>query len=435
MKVGIVWFTTDLRLHDNETLVSAVEENDFVIPVYCWDKNFMNSTQKGFARVGSHRKLFLKKALGELDAGLKDLGIRLVVANQNPIEIFKELTKKYKINKVYTKKQVGFEEKLTNEQVKNYLFSMGVDFQEYSTSTLYHPSDLPFSISSIPSVFTKFRKLAEKETAVRQPISIPKDIKTVSHNLPLIDLQSKSIKHSVSPSLPNLGGEKSALNHLRSYLYDSKSILHYKETRNELFGLDFSSKLSPWLSFGCLSPKFIYHEIKNFEREYEANQSTYWLIFELLWRDFFRFSFKKHPVDYFKLHGIVGNSSNTTQNNPDLISQWINGKTSNNLVNASMIELKTTGWTSNRMRQIVASYFIHNLRQDWRIGAAYFEHILIDYDVSSNWGNWAYIAGVGNDPQSGRKFNLEKQEELYDKDKKYQRLWLEKTLYHDSKVL
>jgi deoxyribodipyrimidine photo-lyase len=88
-----------------------------------------------------------------------------------------------------------------------------------------------------------------------------------------------------------------------------------------------------------------------------------------------------------------------------------------------MHELKATGWMSNRMRQIVASYFIYDLDQDWRVGAAYFESQLIDYDVSSNWGNWAYIAGVGNDPRAGRKFNLEKQEEQYDKEKRYQNLW------------
>ena len=88
-----------------------------------------------------------------------------------------------------------------------------------------------------------------------------------------------------------------------------------------------------------------------------------------------------------------------------------------------MLELKSTGWMSNRMRQIVASYFIYDLDQDWRVGAAYFESQLIDYDVSSNWGNWAYIAGVGNDPRAGRKFNTDKQEEQYDRDKRYQNTW------------
>jgi deoxyribodipyrimidine photo-lyase len=142
-----------------------------------------------------------------------------------------------------------------------------------------------------------------------------------------------------------------------------------------------------------------------------------------LWRDFFRFSFKKHPIDYYQFNGILGKSDRKANRNNEIIQLWIDGETENQFVNAAMHELKATGWMSNRMRQIVASYFIYDLDQDWRVGAAYFESQLIDYDVSSNWGNWAYIAGVGNDPRAGRKFNLEKQEEQYDKEKRYQNLW------------
>ena len=143
----------------------------------------------------------------------------------------------------------------------------------------------------------------------------------------------------------------------------------------------------------------------------------------MIWRDFFRFSFKKHPIEYFQLHGITGNSQRKDNRDFEIIESWIEGKTENNFVNAAMIELKSTGWMSNRMRQIVASYFIYDLDQDWRVGAAYFESQLIDYDVSSNWGNWAYISGVGNDPRAGRKFNTDKQEEQYDRDKRYQNTW------------
>jgi deoxyribodipyrimidine photo-lyase len=179
------------------------------------------------------------------------------------------------------------------------------------------------------------------------------------------------------------------------------------------------------LALGCISPKFIYHELKRFEHEVTSNDSTYWLIFELLWRDFFRFSFKKHPFEYYHLHGILGKSDRKETKNQLLIDSWINGETASSFVNAAMKELNATGWTSNRMRQIVASYLIYDLEQDWRVGAAYFESQLIDYDVSSNWGNWAYIAGVGNDPRAGRQFNLAKQEEQYDKERKYQRFWIE----------
>jgi deoxyribodipyrimidine photo-lyase len=103
---------------------------------------------------------------------------------------------------------------------------------------------------------------------------------------------------------------------------------------------------------------------------------------------------------------------------------WINGITKNDFIDANMLELKLTGFMSNRGRQNVASYLINDLQLDWRFGAAYFEEQLIDYDVSSNWGNWAYLAGVGNDPRTNRYFNIEKQANDYDKSKVFRNLWL-----------
>ncbi len=109
------------------------------------------------------------------------------------------------------------------------------------------------------------------------------------------------------------------------------------------------------------------------------------------------------------------------------IDNWINGTTSEPFVNANMIELKKTGWMSNRGRQNVASYFAKELEIDWRIGAAYFEAMLIDYDVHSNYGNWMYVSGVGNDPRD-RKFNIKLQAERYDPQGKFQNIWLQNTL-------
>jgi deoxyribodipyrimidine photo-lyase len=426
-KIGVVLFTSDLRLHDNTPLLQAIKENDEVIPLFCWDDDSMNSIQFGFKRMGAIRQGFLQKVLVDLHDSLKSIGGYLLVKKGNQVDVMNTLLSRYSIFKVYTKKQVGIEEKRENERLKKMLLSKGVDFEEYSTSTMYHPSDLPFSMSSIPEVFTKFRKIVEKEASVRKPLDAPMLI-----NCPLIsvDLQelntlNQELVFDDRNVLPSLGGETLAIKHLQSYIFENRHILHYKETRNELIGIDFSSKLSHWLALGCISPKFIYHEVKRFEHEVTSNDSTYWLIFELLWRDFFRFSFKKHPLDYYQLHGILGKSDRKSTKNQLLIDSWINGETASSFVNAAMKELNATGWTSNRMRQIVASYFIYDLEQDWRVGAAYFESQLIDYDVSSNWGNWAYIAGVGNDPRAGRKFNTEKQEEQYDKERKYQRFWLD----------
>ena len=424
-KIGVVLFTSDLRLHDNTTLVQAIKENDEVIPLFCWDEAYMKSEQLGFNRMGKIRRGFLHKVLEDLHLNLKSIGGYLLVKKGNQLDVIQELLSRYAIFKVYTKKQVGIEEKRENDRLKSLLLTNGVDFEEYSTSTMYHPSDLPFSMSSIPEVFTKFRKIVEKEASVRQPLSAPKVIACpiISNDLQELTSLKETIKLDQRNSLPKMGGESAALDHLNYYLFEEQHILHYKETRNQLRGIEFSSKLSQWLALGCISPKFIYHQVKRFEQEVEANDSSYWLIFELLWRDFFRFSFKKNPLAYYQLHGILGESDRKPTRNKQAIDSWINGETQNDFVNAAMKELKATGWTSNRMRQILASYFIYDLEQDWRVGAAYFESQLIDYDVSSNWGNWTYIAGVGNDPRAGRKFNTEKQEEQYDKDKNYQKLW------------
>jgi deoxyribodipyrimidine photo-lyase len=210
---------------------------------------------------------------------------------------------------------------------------------------------------------------------------------------------------------------------LKYYFAESQLVSQYKDTRNQLIGTDYSSKLSPWLALGCISPRFIHQELLKYEENFGANDSTYWLRYELLWRDFFRFMFKKHGNRYFSVFGI------SSQNNPPksfdakLFEAWKQGTTGDDFIDANMRELLVTGYMSNRGRQNVASYFCHRLQLDWRLGAAWFEEQLIDYDVSSNWGNWAYVAGVGNDARN-REFNSVKQAALYDTDGKYRKLWL-----------
>ncbi|NDC31277.1 MAG: cryptochrome DASH, partial [Bacteroidetes bacterium] len=184
-------------------------------------------------------------------------------------------------------------------------------------------------------------------------------------------------------------------------------------------GENYSSKFSAWLSMGCLSAREIFQEIKKYEAQYTANESSYWMVFELIWRDYFRFIMKKYKHRFFMPNGIKKSGVQTHKHNPALFEKWINGQTGNDFIDANMLELKLSGFMSNRGRQNVASYLCHNLKLDWRYGAAYFEQQLIDYDVCSNWGNWAYVAGVGNDPRENRVFNIEKQANDYDKNKIY----------------
>ncbi|KAB1154954.1 DASH family cryptochrome [Flavobacterium luteum] len=428
MKTAIVWFKTDLRLQDNETLVKALSQSDQIIPVYCFDDSHFEITSYGFKKTGSFRVQFLIESLKDLDKNLRSLGSGLLILKGKPEVEISKIVLQYKAFKVFAKREVAYEEKQTEQLVQKELFKLRCEFETFSTSTLYHAEDLPFSIKDIPDVFTNFRKKIEKESTIRNIFDRPEHVNSIDipeadyPTLDDLDLKFEAIDSRAAMHFK--GGEDEANNRLKYYFFQTKKISSYKETRNGLVGSDYSSKFSAWLALGCISPRFIYHELKKYESNYGANESTYWLIFELLWRDFFRFMFKKHQSKMFQASGINSEKEIPKAISEKLIQNWVDGNTNEDFIDANMIELKLTGFMSNRGRQNVASYFCNDLKLDWRFGASYFEQQLIDYDECSNWGNWAYLAGVGNDPRENRYFNIEKQATLYDKDKSFRKLWL-----------
>ena len=428
MKTSIIWFKTDLRIEDNETLLKAIAQSELVIPVYCFEDSHFETTPYGFKKTGSFRAQFLLESLEDLDKNLRKLGSGLVILKGKPEVELAKIVQEYKAQKVFAKREVAFEEKQTEKLLQAELFKLRCEIETFSTSTLYHAEDLPFSVKDIPDVFTNFRKKIEKESKIRSVFGTPEQINSPEipqMKLPTLeDLGLKFSKIDSRAAMQFKGGETEALKRLNHYFFETKSLSAYKETRNGMVGKDYSSKFSAWLAMGCISPRFIYTEVKKYEKQFGANDSTYWLIFELLWRDFFRFMFKKHQTKFFLYSGIKTDKVNSKSLNEKLLSQWINGTTNSDFINANMLELKLTGFMSNRGRQNVASYFCNELNMDWRLGAAYFEEQLIDYDVCSNWGNWAYLAGVGNDPRGHRYFDIEKQARDYDKQKEYRKLWL-----------
>jgi deoxyribodipyrimidine photo-lyase len=430
MRTSIVWFKTDLRLHDNETLLKAIEQSDEIIPVYCFDETHFKTTEFGFQKTGNFRTQFLLESLQDLDTNLRAIGSGLLIVRGKPEYELYKVAQKYNAQKLFAKKEVAYEEKQTEERVEKELWKLKCEIETFSTSTLYHAQDLPFSIKDIPDVFTNFRKRTEKESMIRAIFSAPLTIKSpaiTDLQLPRLEqLGLNPIQKDSRTAITFKGGETEAYQRLRYYFEQTKSISNYKETRNEMIGADYSSKFSPWLALGCLSPREIYVELKKYEEQFGANESTYWLIFELLWRDYFRFMMKKHRHQFFLQTGIKSDELIINSHNEELLYKWINSQTGNDFIDANMLELKLTGYMSNRGRQNVASYLCNDLKLDWRYGAAYFEQQLIDYDVCSNWGNWAYLAGVGNDPRGNRYFNIEKQANDYDSKKTYRNLWLTK---------
>nr|QDO16307.1 cryptochrome DASH [Lingulodinium polyedra] len=209
---------------------------------------------------------------------------------------------------------------------------------------------------------------------------------------------------------------------MKHYLWDTDLVAKYFGLRNGMLGEDYSTKLSAHLAHGCISPRRIYHEIRRYEQERTANKSTYWVVFELAWRDFFRFFTLKHGNRIFQAGGTV-RAAGAWRRDADALRRWKEGRTGWPLVDANMRELASTGFMSNRGRQNVASILALDFGLDWRAGADHFESLLVDYDVSSNWGNWVAAAGL----TGGRvnKFNVVKQGFDYDPDGEYVRTWIQ----------
>ncbi|MES2852642.1 MAG: DASH family cryptochrome [Bacteroidota bacterium] len=428
---GLVWFRNDLRVHDNESLTNAIQENDTVIAVYCFDPRHFEQTRFGFKKTEKFRAKFLIESVTVLRQNLEKLNITLLVYHQKPEDSIPEIVTQNKINSVYFQEEWTSEEMEVLYNIKSKI-SGSVSFKATYNQFLFHPEDIPFEIQSIPNVFTQFRNQCEKSTKVRPEFAVQQmseenwianeTVIPTMETLGFTDFQMDS-----RTAFPFRGGENEALQRLEHYFWETKKLSVYKLTRNGLIGTDFSSKFSPWLANGSISAKTIYWEIVKYEQQIEKNDSTYWLIFELIWRDYFKYVSMKNGNSIFKIGGILDKKYDW-KNNPLAIKNWINGTTEEPFVNANMIELQQTGWMSNRGRQNVGSYFAKNLLLDWRIGAAYFEAMLIDYDVHSNYGNWMYVSGVGNDPRD-RKFNIKLQAENYDGQSKFQKLWLQQQLF------
>lgn len=424
----LIWYRNDLRVHDHEPLYRSIVENAEIIPFYCFDDRHFGKTSFGFPKTGAFRAKFLLESVADLRRSLSDLGSNLVIRRGRSETIIPELAREFNISKVYYHREVTAEEIAVEKAINKALKGLNVKIEAFWTATLIHPDDLPFELSELPELFTNFRKRVERDWRVRSLYETPKQLSPLPEieigDLPALeDLGLKEAIFDDRSVLRFQGGETAGKARVDRYIWESDRLKTYKETRNEMLGADYSSKVSAWLSLGCISPRYIYEEARKYERERVKNNSTYWLIFELLWRDFFRFICAKHGNKIFYRSGLRGIEIPWK---PDLerFNIWKEGKTGYPLVDANMRELSSTGFMSNRGRQNVASFLTKNLGIDWRMGAEWFESWLIDYDVCSNWGNWNYTAGVGNDARGFRYFNIPKQSRDYDRSGDYLRHWL-----------
>ncbi len=314
--------------------------------------------------------------------------------------------------------------------------------------------DIPFrNAHDLPDVFTTYRKQMEPlRDAPRPVLATPSTLPPLPPRIPLqggpfaipsgLDDIITCLLRPLDPALglthppkmpsgalsahPFHGGETTGHERIRHLIRDGH-MNTYKDTRNGMMGLDYSTKLSAWLALGCVTARQIHGYLMDFEEArsdvgrgvpgYGAgeNKGTAAVRFELLWRDYFRLATRKFGPRLFRIEGFKNESTHAwkyphkDRDAQQQVNRFLEGTTGTGFIDASMRELFLTGYTSNRLRQNVASFLAKHLDIDWRIGAEWYESLLCDYDLSNNWGNWQYNAGVGNDPREARVFNPVKQ--------------------------
>ncbi len=441
MPHSVVWFRNDLRVHDQEPLTracrSATENGGGVVFVFVVDPVWFGKTRFGFGRTSPFRAKFLRESLVDLDRSLRRLGGKLLIAYGPTESCLSSIADNISPESIHCTHEVANEENRIERRVRRHLKRKGIELRVSPPNTLYDTDDLPFSVSDLPEVFSKFRRKVEAKVDVRPIHSTPSAVPTVNDiELPesvfevsdprfeqLIELFPEVPPAEPRRSIGFVGGESSGLARIDEYFFRKDCLRAYKETRNGMLGADYSSKLSPWLAHGCLSPRKVYELVRRYEDERVKNQSTYWLVFELLWRDYFSLVMAKHGTRVFQVGGLR-QLKLPWKVDHNRFNAWRDGLTGYPLIDANMRELAATGFMSNRGRQNVASFLTKNLGIDWRMGAEWFESTLIDYDPASNYGNWNYTAGIGNDARGFRWFNTLKQANQYDSKGDYVRHWL-----------
>ncbi len=400
----VVWFRNDLRVRDHAPLYEAAKIGE-ALCVYCLDpRQTSAATTFGFAKTGPYRLRFVLETAREWAQSIAALGGKALVVFDEPEAVLPEIFSHWGADKVFFHAEAGTEEEYVAKRVKKRLPAV-----EFEGRTLLSPEDLPFSFSQTPEMFTDFRRRVEHSVLVRPPLAAPERLRFSG----VLTLNFPSPPDAPDVPLIFPPGETAALARLNYYLFESRLASNYKLTRNQFDGPHFSTQLSAYLAVGALSPRTIFRELERYESRHGRNDSTYWIYFELLWRDYFYCIARKHGAKLFRAGGIR-NLPIPWRRDENAFDAWRNGVTGYPLVDACMRQLAQTGFMSNRGRQIVASFLTKNLELDWRMGAEWFESLLLDYDVASNYGNWNYCAGVGNDARGFRYFDVAKQAAEHD---------------------
>lgn len=395
----IFWFRRDLRLNDNKGLYEALSSGDKVLPVFIFDKNILADLPENDARVS-----FIHILLSDMNQRLRENGKSLAVFYDNPEAVFKKLLGENNISAVYTNHDYEPYAIKRDKALHQLFIDNSIDFKSFKDQLIFEKNEVLKDDGSPYVVYTPYMK-KWKECFKREGLA----------NYTSEKLLDKITTHSYPfLSLSDIGFYESEIKPQPIDLTQNL-ITNYKETR-DFPATNGTSHLSPYLRFGAVSIRKIVQTAS------ENNKDTF--LNELVWREFFMQILWHFPQTVTKSFRPKYDNIKW-RNNETEFRAWCEGKTGYPLVDAGMRELNTTGNMHNRVRMVVASFLCKHLLIDWRWGEAYFAEKLLDYEQSSNIGNWQWAAGSGVDAAPYfRVFNPTEQAKKFDKDLKYIRKWV-----------
>ncbi len=423
-KRSIVWFRSDLRLHDNEALTDAIRASEEVICVYVFDPRvFGAETRYGFPKTGLHRTRFVRESVEDLRNRLRAIGSELVVRFGHPEDEIYQLAHRYKTHWVFCNRERTRDEVQVQSRLEKRLWSIGQEVRFSRGKMLYYTQDLPFPVTHTPNSIAAFRKEVMGLIPIRAPLPAPQRLQGPQPaprvgSIPTMEELGHEEDRVDRPERAFFaGGEATALARLAELLHNTKEGLYSRSAASLT-----SSRLSPWLSHGCLSPKMLYRCFLEAHGDHKT-KATKRLLGHLVHRDYHRLMGKKFKNKIFLRQGTGGPRSDVLRNDRTALDAWAEGRTGLPIIDACMRELAQTGYLSTRGRELVSSYLVHDRKVNWQMGADYFESVLLDYDPCSNYGNWNLVAGVG--PEGGKEhvWNLASQARILDPAGTYIRRW------------
>lgn len=422
---AIIWFRNNLRVTDNHILTSASHKFDHILPVFIFDSSQWEKDEYGNIKTNVYRTKFLLESVAVLKKNLKKLGSDLIIKTGNPAEILTDLTREYEADQILAPKGITPDEREMDKAIAK---SAGALYRPRFSSLMYHPEFLPFKpISRIPSIFTSFRKKVELKCYVSEPVVKPEKLKGADFNdlgeVPqLSDFGFEKPSKVKAAAFEWQGGEDEGLRRLDYYILGSRNVVSFYTKRNQMLGRDYSTKLSAYLSLGCVSPRQVWHSVEKLEQR-KKDRNSYWVKLLLIWREYFRHLTIKNGEKMFAPEAIAGKDVNWRRDE-SLERAWKEGRTGIPIIDANMREIASTGYMSNRGRQIVASFLTQDLGIDWRVGASWFRSLLIDFDVYNNYGNWAKTAGIGANAGKNQYMSPLQETKEYEEAEEYIKLWV-----------